>query len=69
MDTIIERDVHTDRNDTSSAMASIVGIIAILAIVGIGMYILRIYPMNSPANTAQNPVNINVNIPASSAAQ
>jgi hypothetical protein len=61
MTTIIERDVSGE-SGISSALTAIVAIIAILFVVGIALYMLRLYPFNTlSAGTTTTPsVNVNV---------
>ena len=64
MTTIIERDVNRSDEGSSSGMTAIVGIIAILVIVGIALYMFRMYPTNANGGTNERtPVNINVTTP------
>lgn len=65
MATIIEHDVQHD-SGTASSLTAIVAIIAILVVLGIAMYVLRVYPFNNRplADATEAPsVNLNINGP------
>ncbi len=65
MTTIIERDVSRGDDGISSMMTAIVGIIAILAIIGVALYVFKLYPTNNTDTTpTRTPIDINVNTPA-----
>lgn len=64
MATIIERDVSRGDDGMSSMMTAIVGIIAILAIIGVALYVFRLYPAAAPAENPGTPIDINVETPA-----
>ena len=59
MDTIVERD------SSSSGMTAVVAILAIVVIVGLALYALRIYPFNAFAENSEAPPTVNVNIDGS----
>jgi hypothetical protein len=61
METIIERDVHHD-GDNGSAMTAIVAIVAILFIIGVALYLLKLYPFNAQTPTSITPPTVNVNL-------
>lgn len=62
METIIERDVHRGNSD-GTAMTGIVAIIAIVFIVGVALYLFKVYPFNAPTQESIiTPPTVNVNL-------
>lgn len=65
MTTIIERDVSGD-SGISSAITAFVAVIAILFVVGVALYVLRVYPFNVlSAGFRTTPPMMNVNVTGS----
>ncbi|MDO8468493.1 MAG: hypothetical protein Q7S29_01925 [Candidatus Peribacter sp.] len=65
MPTIIEHDVQRDTG-TASSLTAIVAIAAILVVLGVAMYVLRVFPFNNRplADATEAPsVNLNINGP------
>jgi len=59
MATIIERDVHHRSDaDTSSAMSTIVAVLAVVLIVGFALYALQAFPF--AANNTGTDVNVDL---------
>lgn len=61
MPTIIEHDVRQD-SGASSALTAIVAIVAILIVVGVALYVLRVYPFARPLADATSAPSVNVNV-------
>lgn len=65
MPTIIEHDIRHD-DGTASSLAALVAIVAIFFVVGVAMYVLRVFPFNTVplADATSTPsVNLNINGP------
>ena len=65
MPTIIEHDVQHD-NGTASSLTALVAIVAILVVLGIALYVMRVFPFNNRplADATESPsVNLNINGP------
>ncbi|ALM09690.1 MAG TPA: hypothetical protein DEB30_00630 [Candidatus Peribacter riflensis] len=65
MPTIIEHDVQHD-NGTASSLTALVAIVAILVVLGIALYVMRVFPFNNRplADATEAPsVNLNINGP------
>jgi Sec-independent protein secretion pathway component TatC len=62
MTTIIEHDVQTD-GSVSSAITAIVAIAVMLFVVGIALYVFRVYPFSmQPVTDTAMPSTVNVNL-------
>jgi hypothetical protein len=60
MATIVERDVHHGDSGAMSAIVAVVAVAAVALILGVMLYLFRVYPFNAvPANTTPD---INVDI-------
>lgn len=68
MTTIIERDVHHGSNDDSSVASVIIGLLAIVLIVGLALYAFQVYPF-AARNDRQIDVNIDADLPNPAPAQ
>ncbi len=65
MATIIERDTRSDGSAGMSAASMVIAFLAIIIVVALALYVLKIYPFT---NTTANPsggINIDVNGAAS----
>ncbi|OIO53249.1 hypothetical protein AUJ46_05225 [Candidatus Peregrinibacteria bacterium CG1_02_54_53] len=62
MPTIIEHDIQHD-DGTASSLVALVAIVAIFFVIGIAMYVLRVFPFNTvPLADATVPPSVNLNI-------
>lgn len=62
MTTIIERDVH--HGEDSSVASVVIGLLAIVLIVGLALYAFQVYPFAANgANDGQIDVNVDADLP------
>ena len=65
MATIVERDIHHHHSDEDSSVGSIiVGLLAIVLIVGLALYAFQVYPFAGNASGDRLNVNIDTTVPA-----
>lgn len=68
MTTIVERDVHHHGSDDSSVASVIIGLLAIVLIVGLALYAFQVYPF-AARNNGQIDVNVDADLPNPTPAQ